>query len=172
MRRLDYSKLHPRFQWMRDYLEMIAPAGILPGRQHLEPHVFKPLLPFINLVDVDYDGRVMRFRYRLVGTLQTEIAGREITGKYLEEAVLPEFMERIRRNMEICVKSREAVYDAFPMPHPNRDFMNTERIYFPLARDGRSVLWRASGVGRRTSRRPVRLVPRASWRSRGVSRNS
>lgn len=139
MQRPDYSRLHPRFAWMRDYMARIAPAGRLPGRQHLEPKVFKPLLPFINLVDVERGGAEPRFRFRLVGTLQTEIAGREITGRYLEDAVLPEYLPRIRRNMQLCVDRREAVYDAFSMPHPNRDFIDTERIYFPLARDGERV---------------------------------
>lgn len=139
MQRPDYAKLHPRFAWMRQYLERVAPAGILPGRQHLDPVVFKPLLPFINLVDVEGTEPDIRFRYRLVGTLQTDIAGREITGLYLEDAVLPEYVERIRLNMLACVSNREPVYDAFAMPHPNREFFWTERVYFPLARDGHSI---------------------------------
>lgn len=134
-----YNDLHPRFRWMHDYLTRVAPPGRLPGRQHLDPVIFKALLPFINLVDVETAAGVTRFRFRLVGTLQTKIAGREITGKYLEEAVLPAFVERIRTNMTTCAEQREAIYDAFAMPHPDRDFIRTERIYFPLAKDGETV---------------------------------
>lgn len=108
-------------------------------RQHLDPVIFKIMLPFINLVDVIGKDRDRRFRYRLVGTLQTEVAGREITGQYLEDAVMPEFVERIRNNMSACVEQQEAVYDTFAMPHPGRDFIRTERVYFPLARDGATV---------------------------------
>ena len=81
----------------------------------------------------------MRFRYRLVGSRQTRFAGRDITGLYVEEAVLPLFVERINNNMRTCATERTALYDAFAMPHPDRDFVRTERIYFPLAADGETV---------------------------------
>jgi hypothetical protein len=139
MQRPNYAKLHPRFSWLRDYLAQAAPPGRLPGRQDIDPSRLKALLPFINLVDVEYDAGELRFRFRLVGTLQTEVAGREISGRYLEDAVLPEFMERIRNNMRKCVTTRKPVYDRFPMPHPERDFIDTERVYFPLARDGETI---------------------------------
>lgn len=71
--------------------------------------------------------------------MQSTAAGREISGLYLEDAVLPEFVPRIRTNMTAAVERREAVYDRFGMPHPDRDFIDTERIYFPLARDGTTV---------------------------------
>jgi hypothetical protein len=81
----------------------------------------------------------LRFRFRLVGSRQSDIAGREITGKLVEDAVLPEFVDRIKSNMRAVVQSKTPVYDAFPMPHPKRDFIRTERIYFPLASDGELV---------------------------------
>lgn len=139
MRLPDYPALHPRFRWMRDYLALVAPPGVLPGRQALDPSLFKPLLPFVNLVDVIRLPDQLDFRFRLTGTLQTELAGREITGKRVEDAVLPEFVERIRANMAAAVGQRTAIYDRFPMPHPDRDWIDTERIYFPLASNGRDV---------------------------------
>lgn len=139
MQRPNYAKLDPQFARMRDYLAGIAPPGKLPGRQHVDPLAIRALLSFTNLVDVErVDGR-LRFRFRLVGTLQGTAAGREISGQYLEDAVLPEFLERIRANMTAVVESGEAIYDRFGMPHPGRDFIDTERIYFPLARDGETV---------------------------------
>src|SRR3546814_8423049 len=101
MRLPDYPVLHPRFRWMRDYLSRVAPPGGLPGRQAVDPTVFKALLPFINLVDVIRRPDGLDFRFRLVGTLQTSVAGREITGRHVEEAVLPQFVDRIRANMKI-----------------------------------------------------------------------
>lgn len=139
MRQPDYPTLHPRFGWMRDYLALIAPPGGLPGRQALDPSLFKPLLPFVNLVDVVRLPDRLDFRFRLVGTLQTELAGREITGKRIEEAVMPDFVARIRDNMAAAVQQRTAIYDRFPMPHPGRDCIDTERIYFPLASNGRDI---------------------------------
>ncbi|MFN3400877.1 MAG: PAS domain-containing protein [Ferrovibrio sp.] len=124
---------------MRDYLAGVAPPGKLPGRQHIDPLAIRALLSFTNLVDVERKDGNIRFRFRLIGTLQSTAAGREISGRYLEDAVLPEYLERIRGNMMAVLETREAVYDRFGMPHPGRDFIDTERVYFPLARDGENV---------------------------------
>ena len=136
----EFDQLHSRFSLVCDYLARIAPAGKLPGRQHFDPLAVGPrIIPFINLVDVIRDEPGLRFRFRLVGSRQSDIAGREITGKLVEDAVLPEFVDRIKSNMRAVVQSKTPVYDAFPMPHPKRDFIRTERIYFPLASDGELV---------------------------------
>lgn len=139
MQRPNFLRLHPRFATLRDYLAQAAPPGRLPGRQDIDPTRLKALLPFINLVDVERNAEGLRFRFRLTGTLQTEVAGREINGRYVEDAVLPEYVDRIRSNMRQCVTTRRPIYDRFPMPHPDRDFIDTERVYFPLARDGETV---------------------------------
>jgi hypothetical protein len=139
MQRPNYAKLHAQFSRMRDYLAGVAPPGKLPGRQHIDPLAIRALLSFTNLVDVERTDGGIRFRFRLIGTLQSTAAGREISGRYLEDAVLPEYFERIRDNMMAVLETREAVYDRFGMPHPDRDFIDTERVYFPLARDGENV---------------------------------
>ena len=73
---------------MRDYLAGVAPPGRLPGRQHIDPVDFPTLLPFVNLVDVEReqgegeqgarDAGRMRFRYRLVGTINAARDGIEV----------------------------------------------------------------------------------------------
>lgn len=134
-----YDEIHPAFSWMRDYLRQIAPPGRLPGLQRINLDDAGALRPFINLVAVERTGAAMRFRYRLIGDRQTRFAGRDITGLYVEDAVLPMFIERISSNMWACATERQALYDAFAMPHPDRDFIRTERVYFPLAEDGETV---------------------------------
>lgn len=139
MQRPSFENLHPCFTWMRDYLQKQAPAGLMAGRQHVAPPDLKPVLPLLNLVDVVPGPRGPRFRFRLVGTTQSVVAGREITGRFVEDAVLPEFVDRILSNMRAVVAGAAPIYDRFPMPHPQREFIETERIYFPLASDGRVV---------------------------------
>ena len=131
--------LHPRFQEMRRYLERVRPEGSLPGRQHIDPIDFPKLLPLINLVDVERSGEQRRFRFRLIGTAQTEMAGRDVTGMLVEKAVLPSQVRRIIANMERAAETGMPVYDRFPMPHPDRQFIQSERMYFPLATDGKIV---------------------------------
>jgi hypothetical protein len=135
----NYDILAPIFARMRDFLARAAPPGRLPGRQHISPTELREFLPFISLVDVVRTGIVLRFRFRLVGTTQTEMAGREVTGRFIEDAVLADFVDRVNRNMRTVVERKQAVYDRFPMPHPNRTNIDTERLYFPLAADGVTV---------------------------------
>jgi hypothetical protein len=139
----DFEPLAPRFRWMRDYLKRVAPPDRLPGRQHLDPGLLQDVLRFMNFVEVlregQGEGAGLRFRFRTIGAVQGVIAGRDITGKYLEDAVVPSFVERIRRNMTTAVERRAPVYDAFAMPHPARDFIDSERVYYPLASDGETI---------------------------------
>jgi hypothetical protein len=153
-----FAALHPRFKWMRDYLARVAPPSRLPGRQHIDPPAMKDVLPFINLVEVVGSGTAMRFRFRLVGTAQTEAAGREITGMFVEDAVVPESVDRIVGNMRTAIELKSPIYDRFPMAHPNREFIESERVYFPVATDGRTVdmllLVHAYPDGEGTSKHP------------------
>jgi hypothetical protein len=135
----DYGTLAPLFARMRDYLARVAPHGRLPGRQHIDPIDLREVLALINLAEVVRESETLRFRFRLVGTMQTTMAGREITGKFIEDAVLPQFVDRIRTNMRAAVERKVAIYDRFEMPHPHRTFIDTERIYYPLAADGETV---------------------------------
>jgi hypothetical protein len=48
-------------------------------------------------------------------------------------------VDRILSNMRAVVEHKAPVYDRFPIPHPGRDYIDSERIYFPLASDGDTV---------------------------------
>jgi len=131
--------VHPQFTDMIRYLQKVAPAGRLAGRQHIDPCDFPSLLGLVNLVDVEREGERRCFRFRLVGEQQRQAAGRNITGKRVEEAVVPALIKRITGNMERTVTARLPVYDRFPMPHPDRQFIDSQRMYYPLAGDGETV---------------------------------
>lgn len=136
----DYDALHPWFAAIRDYLASLAAPGKIASRADFDPCWLRGNLRLVNLVEVVRDAAgVQRFRFRLVGTTQTELARREITGLFVEDAVLPAYADRILVNMRTAVRTRAAVYDRFPMPHPNREFIDSERVYFPLASDGENV---------------------------------
>lgn len=130
---------HQRFLDMRRYLDSVASPGKLPGRQHIDPLDFRGVLSLVNLMDVDRSGGTPRFRYRLVGETQTRHVRRELTGLYLEEVVVPELLPRVQANMSKALSARQAVFDSFPMPHPDRHFIVAQRMYFPLAADGETV---------------------------------
>lgn len=131
--------VHPRFTEMIRYLLSVAPEGLLPGRQHIDPCDFPHVLTLVNLVDVERDDGAVRFRFRLLGEMQTKNAGRDITGLVVEDAVVPALVPRISGNMRRVLATRLPVYDSFPMPHPDRQFIDSQRMYYPLAADGRMI---------------------------------
>ena len=135
----DPPPVHPRFREMIRYLAEVAPPGRLPGRQHIDPYDLRQVITLVNLIDVEGDGGTVRFRYRLVGEQQRLAAGRNITGLVVEEAVVPNLVARINGNMAKALATRLPVYDRFPMPHPDRQFIDSERMYYPLASDGETI---------------------------------
>lgn len=136
----DYDAIHPWFAAIRDYLASLAAPGKIASRTDFDPCWLRGNLRLVNLVEVVRDAAgIARFRFRLVGTTQTELARREITGLFVEDAVLPAYADRILVNMRTVLRTRAPVYDRFPMPHPDREFIDSERVYFPLAADGENV---------------------------------
>lgn len=131
--------VHAKFFEMLRYLGKVAPAGRLPGRQHIDPLDFRNLISFVNLVDVEREQGEISFRYRLVGEEQTRRAGRETTGLLLKDALIPALVPRVRSNMSQVLVTRKPVFDSFPMPHPDREFIVSQRMYYPLARDGETI---------------------------------
>jgi hypothetical protein len=135
----DPPPLHPRYVEMIRYLEKVGPEGGLPGRQHIDPCDFPHILNLVNLVKIEHSAEEVHFRYRLVGETQTLNAGRDITGMLVEEAIAPPLDARIIGNMRKVLETRMPVYDRFPMPHPNREFIDSQRMYYPLAADGERI---------------------------------
>lgn len=135
----EAQPVHERFTEMIRYLARVAPQGRLPGRQHIDPCDLRQVLTLVNLIDVERDGATERFRYRLVGEQQRLAAGRNITGLVVEEAVVPNLVARINGNMKKVLATRLPVYDSFPMPHPDRQFIDSQRMYHPLATDGATI---------------------------------
>ncbi len=136
---IDPPTLRPQFLKIYQYLQSVAPEGRFPGRQHIDPLDFHDLLTYVNLIDVESEPENPRFRFRLVGTTQTIMAKRDIAGLYVEEAVLPRFAHRIIDNLKRVVETGSPLYDRFSMPHPNREFIDSERVYYPLASDGENI---------------------------------
>lgn len=130
---------HPRFQKLAAYLASKAPAGKLPGRQHIDPVEIPRLLPYLTLVDVvRADGR-QRYRYRLVGTDVVSKTAVDITGKWIEEAFPEPAASTIIKAYDGVVATHEPHYWAHVITVPGREHIHFERVVFPLARDGETV---------------------------------
>jgi hypothetical protein len=131
---------HPRFRRLADYLSAKAPAGKLPGRQHVEPTEIAELLPWIMLIDViAQPGAEPRYRIRLVGTEVVAIQGSDGTGKYVEEVLNKAEAATIVQGYGDIVGSHEPGYRRGVVATEGREHVPYRRIAFPLARDGEHV---------------------------------
>jgi hypothetical protein len=142
-RHTDRSGWNPKVSRFFDYWRAIAPEGRLPGRQHFDPLAIRQMMPRIWILDVvrGHAGYSYRYRYRLVGTRQVEIFGRELTGEWMDEAhphlvQRPEIMARYRYMGEHGVPTYRRGHISFVR---EREFSVTENCQVPLARDGVTV---------------------------------
>jgi hypothetical protein len=137
---LDSAPWHPKLKRFYDYWRRIHPPAGLPGRQHVEPAELTPLLPNMWLLDVQ--RRPFRLRYRLVGTRIVDLAERDLTGQWLDEAhphsrdepgFFADFEAVVERGQPNWRKGKPTLY----LRH--KDFATIERLALPLARDGTEV---------------------------------
>ncbi len=136
---IPYASLHPRYAWMRDYLAGLAIPGQLPSRRQLDPLDMRALLPFIVLLDVSGPAEAREFRYRLMGSHHIDLIGHNYTGMELRDATSPRLLARVLRNVNLVADSGQPLYDRFPLPFRGREFIDSERVYYPLAEDGQNV---------------------------------
>src|ERR1700722_9194073 len=134
----------PPIRALFDYWRRIAPAGRLPGRQHLDPVAIPSLLPHLWLLCVapaPASPLGWHFRYRLVGTELVRVFGRDPTGQLFHEAwplltsaggVYPHHVAVVETRRPSFRRGR-SLYDS------QRDYHWLERILLPLARDGEQV---------------------------------
>ena len=57
----------------------------LPARADLEPMDIPQLLPHLMLIEVHRESSRLRFRFRLIGSAVCQYAGRNWTGRYLDD---------------------------------------------------------------------------------------
>lgn len=135
----DRSAWHPRVRRFYEYWQSIAPPGRLPGRQHIAPEDIVPLLPLVWLLEVHRDP--LRFRYRLVGTAVGKSLGRELTGRWMDEAqpesvTVPELRDRYRYVSETGRPTWRRGRTLWLRDPIHR---RVENCFVPLAADGKTV---------------------------------
>lgn len=128
-----------RIAALHRYWRSLWPAGGgLPGRKHFNPAAVPDLLPWIWMLDVHRDP--LRFKYRLLGTGQVAIIGRDRTGAWIDEQV-PNFFDApaFRHYAAVAEQGLVCYRRGFPVVHVPKDFMLIERVFLPFAKDGRTV---------------------------------
>ncbi len=134
-----FAELHPRFAAMRDYLDGLKHGHRMARATDLDPRGFQDWLAFINLIDVGLHQDALRFRFRLVGTAQSQAAHLAYEGRFVDEVVDPTSRRRVIDDLTRVVATCMPHYGRYGMPFPGRGFIDSERVFFPLSNDGRMV---------------------------------
>jgi len=134
-----FDTLDARFGRMRDYLAGLQGVRRMARRGDLDPLRFPDLLPFVNLIDVVLENDGVRFRFRLVGTAQSEAAQLDYTGRFVDDVVDPTSRPRVLEDLTRVVATCMPHYGRYGMPFPGRGFIDSERVFYPLSADERMV---------------------------------
>jgi hypothetical protein len=122
-----------------DYWQSKRRDGRLPARSAIDPTEIPSLLPHVELSEV-IDGGA-DFRFRLVGTHLVDTDAVNPTGilfsRFFEMPAYAAYMFRLYRHV---VATGRPVWSGSRIPMPLRGLdVATERLYLPLATDGRTV---------------------------------
>lgn len=129
----------PRLQEALDYWRSKSAGRPMPRRSDIDPIDIPKLLPHVMLVEVLQSGR---YRYRLIGTENTDAQGVHATGRYLDE-VLPglDYKTHVLRLYDECVRSRRALYSEclFVSPRDRIPERHIKVLFLPVSEDGVTV---------------------------------
>lgn len=109
-----------------------------PARGDFDPLEMKPWLGWLSLLDV-LPGPPMDFRYRLVGTKTAEQYGIDLTGKLFTEACFIGTPAEAQAAMTEFVRIGKVRYRNDPIEDMRGFASMRERIYLPLAEDGKTI---------------------------------
>ncbi|HVO15913.1 MAG TPA: PAS domain-containing protein [Alphaproteobacteria bacterium] len=129
----------PRLRRFHDYWRSKRQGDRLPGRQDIDPLEIPDLLPHISILDVVGTGAAMRFRFRLVGTANVRIAGREYTGAFIDDVFDPEDAARMGAAYREIVERRKPHYWDNRAAVRGNPPVRYSRLMVPLATDGQTV---------------------------------
>ncbi|WP_374370128.1 PAS domain-containing protein [Dongia sp.] len=110
---------------------------LMPARGDLDPLDMKPFLPGLLLVDVVADDRL--YVYRLVGTREVELRGKDPTGLAVVDNAFCADPSHALRNYDQVVLSRAPWIDTTPHLSADRHKLSLESIFLPLSSNGTEV---------------------------------
>lgn len=145
----------PQVQHMYRYWRTKCRDGQLARRADIDPVDIPRLLSHLILVEVVDDAR--RYIYRLVGTKEVEIRGRDPTGQSVIEAFLGPSVEDALSWYDKTVGQRTPQYDNRPYISTDGRWVSDETLFLPLSDDGtridRVLVFAASAPNKRPFRR-------------------
>lgn len=111
----------------------------LPARADLEPMDIPQLLPHLMLIEVHRESSRLRFRFRLIGSAVCQYAGRNWTGRYLDDPDYGPGAKAVTGYYTQVVDSRQPFRGEQFAPWYGKEYQYYERLALPLSSDGENV---------------------------------
>jgi len=128
----------PEILELYTYWRSIHPKDGLPGRQHFDPLDIWKLSAKIWMLDVTHDP--LTLTVRRAGMEIIDFTGREVTGLDMAD-LFPGIKSSEAWPAIVQAAETGVIYyrRAKTMSNPEKDFIESERLYLPLAANGRDV---------------------------------
>lgn len=112
----------------------------MPARADIDPAEIKPLLPDIILVDVVYDAAARPdFVYRLLGTREVEIRGRDPTGQRVAQNFHGPSAENALGCYNKVAAAKVPLLDDEYYAREGDEYGDEANLFLPLSNDGEQV---------------------------------
>lgn len=109
----------------------------MPSRADIDPFELKPLLPGLILIDVVDDTR--RYVYRLVGTREVAMRGRDPTGQSVVQGFFAPSLNAALEILDRVVATRAPVFVLRAFTAADGRIGDEEMVMTPLSDDGERV---------------------------------
>lgn len=120
-----------------EFWHSIKPDGQLPSREDIDPiDLGAKLMPWVFIVDVVRESDELDYRYRIAGTRNVELVGRDPTGRLASEIFQSDHHRYMLDTFNVTVLSAEPTYWQGEVPKDNYEIVRVYRGLFPLAADG------------------------------------
>lgn len=124
---------HPDIRLVLNYWQSKCAGRSMPARNDIDPIDIHRYLPYVTLVDVVEDER--RFVYRLVGTKEVALRGRDPTGKSVAEAFFGRTVETVIAKYSTVCETRAPFHEHDNFQVVDR-YVGEENLFLPLSDDG------------------------------------
>lgn len=113
--------------------------GRMPARRDIDPIEIPALLPYFFLIEISNGASGYRYRFRLIGTKIVQWAGRDATGRFLDELSYGIDANLIAEEYANLIGSKRPRYDERNALWPNKDYNYYRRLVMPLSNDGEKI---------------------------------
>ncbi len=127
---------HPDLRRLYDYWDSRRAGRRYPARSDLDPVEFSFALGNVTLIDVLYEP--LRFRFRLMGSLQAQRVGRDLTGCMVDELPDSEYRELLLKAYRQAIETGEPNTTTYEQEIEGKP-RQFEVLRLPLAADGKTI---------------------------------